>query len=97
MAWTTFTFNNLGSQTITFYPTTVISVPQEHFIGIDYAAVPQKQQKVWQGSEEGYECRDCNGFYPMAELNLPEGSEDCHSFACYGCRKGLITLFKKKV
>lgn len=96
MAWTTFTYN---FNTITFYPTTVPSAPSGpwEIIGVDLAALPTKQPKVFQGNEEGYECRECNGFYPMAELNLPEGSEDCHSFACYGCRKGLITLFKKKV
>ena len=97
MAWATFTFNVSNISNITFYPTTGATTVVPEWIGIDFAAVPAKQQKVRQGHEEGYECRECNGFYPMAELNIPEGSEDCHSFACYGCRKGLITLFKKKV
>ncbi len=67
------------------------------FIGIDYGypvtVIVSKQQKVKIGNEEGYECDKCKDFYPMAELNQPDGSDACTNFTCYGCRKGLKTIF----
>ncbi len=64
------------------------------FIGIDLC-FPAKQNKVWCGNCEGYECSECKDFYPMAELNMPEDSKDPIRFECYSCRKGLRTLFGK--
>lgn len=54
-----------------------------------------KQKKVKVGNAEGYECTDCKDFYPMAELNQPDGVIEYVSFTCYGCRKGLKTFFEK--
>ncbi len=66
------------------------------WIGIDWAApISTKQCKVIRGNAEGYECDECEDFYPMAELNMPEDSKECTHFRCYGCRKGLITIFGK--
>lgn len=62
------------------------------FSGVDFAAI-QKQKKVKSGSTEGYECTDCKDFYPMAELNQPDNSEEYIRFTCYGCRQGLKTIF----
>ena len=68
--------------------------PIDWNVGIDWAG-PIKQSKVFQGNAEGYECDSCKDFYPMAELNMPEDSKECTHFRCYGCRKGLITIFGK--
>lgn len=86
---------NSGQITITF-PTTYTS--SAGFInmpitGLDWA-IPQSesehvpQAKVKIGNAEGYECKCCNDFYPMAELNMPD-----KTFKCYSCRKGLAILF----
>lgn len=52
------------------------------------------QRKVTKGDEEGYECIECQDFYPMAELNFPEGDKVHFEFKCYCCRKGLRGFFK---
>jgi len=68
--------------------------PIDWVAGIDWACQPiSKQEKVWHGNAEGFECNECSDFYPMAELNLPEGSKEPSAFQCYCCRKGLKTLF----
>lgn len=53
------------------------------------------QSKIRVGDEEGYECTDCQEFYPMAELNQPDNAKEYLTFTCYGCRKGLKTCFEK--
>lgn len=70
------------------------------FIGIDFGFISSipfapiiKQQKVQVGNAEGYECTDCKDFYPLAELNQPDNANEYTSFTCYGCRKGLKTIF----
>lgn len=65
-------------------------------IEIDFALPIEKQQKVQNGNAEGYECSECKDFYPMAELNQPENAEEFIRFTCYGCRKGLNTVFENK-
>lgn len=55
---------------------------------------PVKQSKIKRGNAEGYECGTCKDFNPMADLNMPEDSKDPTYFICYGCRKGLITVFR---
>lgn len=64
-------------------------------IGIDWAVEKTKQEKVTRGNAEGYECEECQDFYPMAELNQPDDAKTFYTFKCYSCRKGLRTLFKK--
>lgn len=54
-----------------------------------------KQAKVKVGNTEGYECRDCKDFYPMAELNQPDNAKEYKTFSCYSCRKGLKTIFEE--
>jgi hypothetical protein len=86
-----------GSFALQPQPNATIFVPAfpiDWNIGLDWA-VPEKQAKVVRGNAEGYECDECSDFYPMAELNMPEGSKNCSHFRCYGCRKGLITIFGK--
>lgn len=56
-------------------------------------AFDNKQQKICIGNAEGYKCTDCDCFYPMSELNQPEGSNEFTTFRCYGCRKGLKSIF----
>lgn len=43
--------------------------------------VKPSQPKVTQGNLEGYRCKSCQEFYPMAELNQPD-----NTFKCYECR-----------
>jgi hypothetical protein len=82
--------NALQPQASIFVP----AFPIDWNVGIDWA-VPEKQKKVIRGNAEGYECNECSDFYPMAELNMPEDSKEPTKFRCYGCRKGLITVFGK--
>lgn len=92
--WYTYNYS-FGSQIPASKPTAPTSLfPIEWITGIDLV-VPIKQEKVTRGNCEGYECITCKDFYPMAELNMPEESKDPTSFKCYGCRKGLITIFGK--
>lgn len=58
--------------------------------------VQSSQPKVQMGNTIGYECWECFDFYPMAELNEPEGASHRYKFRCYGCRKGLKTIFETK-
>jgi hypothetical protein len=46
----------------------------------------QKQKMVKFGNLEGYVCKSCNEFCPMAELNLPLNNDIKYEFACYNCR-----------
>ena len=54
-----------------------------------------KQSRITIGNAEGYECSECQEFYPMAELNQPDNVDEFTIFTCYSCRKGLKTFFKK--
>lgn len=76
-------------------PSTVQASFGLDFFGIDWAVEKTKQEKVTRGNTEGYECEECQDFYPMAELNQPDGTKTFYTFKCYGCRNGLSTLFKK--
>ena len=94
-----YTFGGAGSSSAATVPQPnatifVPAFPIDWNLGLDWA-VPEKQAKVVRGNAEGYECDECFDFYPMAELNMPEDSKSCSHFRCYGCRKGLKTIFGK--
>lgn len=75
-------------------PLIVNSSPDLEPIEIENPQTSLFQQKVISGDEEGYKCIACDDFYPMAELNYPEGNEIHFEFKCYTCRKGLRGFFK---
>ncbi len=93
---TWYTYNSTYAPSYIFYPMGFGGFADiGNYGNKEFELVSNKQKKITNGNAEGYECTGCKDFYPFAELNQPEHATTFTSFACYGCRKGLKTIFEE--